>query len=190
MNSNVHIPVGIALSLTASMALPVMQPDTMPEMLLGLSLATIGSVIPDIDINKKGEGMLKCAKTTLSMICTLTLGAVYELNYINIPCFAIVVVSLIIGLFSSHRRFTHWLVGLFTFNVGVIGVVGFKIGLWFFFGMLSHQLLDMLNKKEVQWLYPLKLDFSRYLVSSDSKISKLIGVFAYVSSFALISYYM
>lgn len=41
--------------------------------------------------------------------------------------------------------------------------------------MLSHQCIDMLNKKKITWLYPLPFDFARYICKASSGLSTAIG---------------
>lgn len=42
--------------------------------------------------------------------------------------------------------------------------------------MLSHQCIDMLNKKKITWLYPLPFDFARYICKASSGLSTAIGL--------------
>lgn len=52
-------------------------------------------------------------------------------------------------------------------------MTNFTLGLWFGVGMLSHQVLDMLDKRRITWLYPLHINFTIYAFKANGKVSKL-----------------
>ena len=84
-------------------------------------------------------------------------------------------IACIVGYNTPHRTFTHWLIGLICFTVPFIMMTNITLGLWFGVGMLSHQTIDMLNKKKITWLYPLPIDFARYICKASSGLSTAIG---------------
>ena len=92
----------------------------------------------------------------------------------------------VMGYLSSHREFTHYLVGLVCFTVSFMMLTDVKLGIWFGVGFLSHQLIDMLNKKKIRWLYPLPYDFARYICKAQSGLSSAIGIVS-ICLFALFS---
>lgn len=86
----------------------------------------------------------------------------------------------IVGYNTPHRTFTHWLIGLVCFTIPFILMTNITLGLWFGVGMLSHQVIDMLNKKKITWLFPLPIDFARYICHSSSHLSSAIGAISTV----------
>ena len=85
---------------------------------------------------------------------------------------------LIYGYFSSHRTFTHTLLALILFSLSIYMICNnLAYTMYFAVGMLSHQLLDMLNKQEIYWLNPItKKDFALYSINSSGAISTMMFI--------------
>lgn len=188
MIKRVHIAVGLAASTGAACLLQEMQFDN-PLLYVGATaIAGIASILPDIDINAKSnlkKGFkLVCGIAALFVVLAVVYGLFFnklqELatmflqSKTLLSLFAFLVVCLI-GYNSPHRTFTHWLIGALAFSAPLYFLIGYKLALWFFVGFVSHQLIDMLNKQKITWLYPLKLNCSRYWCASDSTASTIIG---------------
>lgn len=189
MNANVHIPVGIAATTGMALAIPVLQCNSISQYAIYLGSATIGAIISDIDAN--GESTAKKEFRKIMHIMILATSIILIANYLNgtlehtVISFITSIKGIgllgfltccIIGYKSNHREFTHQLIGLLCFSICLIMFTNIKLGLWFGIGMLSHQWIDMLNKKKILWLYPLKINFTRYICKSSSKLSEIIGV--------------
>lgn len=153
----------------------------------GTTLALIGSLIVDIDTDKsKGAKLLK--ESFKGVVVLIILGIIFQtqhnvnvLNYITenktitqrFVGLGILVVALIIGKFSSHRGFTHSLIGIVSYTIPVYMLVG-SLYTWFLIGYIAHILADMFNKKEVRLLYPLKNGICLKLCSSDGVVDKIL----------------
>lgn len=199
MNANVHTSVGLATATGVALVVPMMQCKSIADYSLCLGCAVIGSLLPDIDAN----GESKAKKEFRHVMSFLTVVAVYLIysaymsgtllskisEYIHsirgIGAIAFLIFC-VMGYLSSHREFTHYLVGLVCFTVSFMMLTDVKLGIWFGVGFLSHQLIDMLNKKKIKWLYPLPYDFARYICKAQSRLSSAIG-FVSVFLFALFS---
>lgn len=199
MNANVHTSVGLATATGVALVVPMMQCKSIADYSLCLGCAVIGSLLPDIDAN----GESKAKKEFRHAMSFLTVVAVYLIysaymsgtllskisEYIHsirgIGAIAFLIFC-VMGYLSSHREFTHYLVGLVCFTVSFTMLTDVKLGIWFGVGFLSHQLIDMLNKKKIKWLYPLPYDFARYICKAQSRLSSAIGVVS-ICLFALFS---
>jgi len=199
LNANVHTSVGLATATGVALVVPMMQCKSIVDYSLCLGCAVIGSLLPDIDAN----GESKAKKEFRHAMSFLTVVAVYLIysaymsgtlsskisEYIHsirgIGAIAFLIFC-VMGYLSSHREFTHYLVGLVCFTASFMMLTDVKLGIWFGVGFLSHQLVDMLNKKKIKWLYPLPYDFARYICKAQSRLSSAIGVVS-VFLFALFS---
>lgn len=189
MNANVHTSVGLATSTGLALLVPAMQANDKTVLTLGIGCAVVGALIPDIDAN--GESKAKREfRQILTFLAVFSSGTLFYSAYVGgldkliyslfhsihgIGSLAFLIFC-IIGYKSDHRKFTHWLIGLICFTVSFMMMTNFTLGLWFGAGMLSHQVIDMLNKRKITWLYPLPIDFARYICKADSKLSSAIGV--------------
>lgn len=189
MNANVHTSVGLATTTGVALLVPAMQCENPLEYSLCLGCAVIGALIPDIDAN--GESKAKKEFRKIMSYLILASVAIIGLSYMNGTLIDLLksftssirgigliafIVCCIIGYKSDHRKFTHYLIGLICFTVPFIMMTDLRLGLWFGVGMLSHQVIDMLNKRKIQWLYPLPFDFARYICKASSTLSSVIGV--------------
>lgn len=189
MNANVHTSVGLATSTGLALLVPAMQANDKVTLTLGIGCAVVGALIPDIDANGESKAKKEFRQMTsyLSIFAIATVGyaimrgSVSELisslfsSVHGLGALAFLVFC-IVGYKSDHRTFTHRLIGLICFTVSFMMMTSFTLGLWFGAGMLSHQVIDMLNKRKITWLYPLPIDFARYICKADSKMSSAIGV--------------
>lgn len=193
MNANVHTSIGLATASGIALLAPTMNGHDKITLELGLGCAVVGALIPDIDANGDSKAKIEFRKviSLLSIFGIVTVGYAlttgrlqeiassffHSMHGVGALLFLIVC---IIGYNTPHRTFTHWLIGLVCFIISFILMTNITLGIWFGVGMLSHQVIDMLNKKKITWLFPLPIDFARYICKASSRLSTIIGYIATV----------
>lgn len=188
MNANVHTSIGLATASGIALLVPAMNGYDKVTLTLGLGCAVVGALIPDIDANGDSKAKIEFRKimSLLGIFSVVTVGyavttgrlqeiASNFLHSIHGVGALLFLIACIVGYNTPHRTFTHWLIGLICFTVPFIMMTNITLGLWFGVGMLSHQTIDMLNKKKITWLYPLPIDFARYICKASSGLSTAIG---------------
>lgn len=193
MNANVHTSIGLATASGIALLAPIMNGHDKITLGLGFGCAIVGALIPDIDANGDSKAKIEFRKvmSLLSIFGIVTVG--YALTTGRLQEIAssffhsmhgvgalLFLIACIIGYNTPHRTFTHWLIGLVCFTVPFILMTNITLGIWFGIGMLSHQVIDMLNKKKITWLFPLPIDFARYICKASSRLSTIIGSIATV----------
>lgn len=188
MNANVHTSVGLATASGIALLVPTMNGSDKVTLTLGLGCAVVGALIPDIDANgdSKAKKEFRKVMALLSIFGITTVG--YALTTDSLQDIAssifhsthglgalFFLIACIVGYNTPHRNFTHWLIGLICFTIPFIMMTNITLGLWFGVGMLSHQVIDMLNKKKITWLYPLPIDFAQYICRDSNDLSTAIG---------------
>jgi len=162
MTGKTHMAVGIG---TATLLLNT---NNIKIITGGTILALFGSILVDIDCNKsKGSQLVKELLVGVIIITLLGLFLQLKLNinvlaYITVnktinqmaPALLLLTAMLILGKLSSHRGFTHSLLGIVAYTVPVYMLVG-SLYSWFLIGYVAHILADMLTKEKVRILYPL-----------------------------------
>lgn len=188
MLGTTHIQVGTLLATTTCLVTNKTEPK---EIGIALGLSYIGSLIADIDATEsKFKYIYKKIVTSLIITIVLACGYCYwqkidimqQLQVIkdviqqNQTYLGFVLLFLLctIGYFTPHRSFTHWLISAFLFSYPMYLIVGNNV-IYFFIGMVGHQVIDFLNKKPIKWLFPLPIDFARYKIEADHPKSKRIG---------------
>lgn len=189
MNANVHTSVGLATTTGVALVVPMMQCKSIADYGLCIGCGIIGALLPDIDANGESKAK-KEFRHAMSFLAVVAIYLVYS-AYMNGTLLSMIsefthsirgigaiafLIFCVIGYMSNHREFTHYLIGLLCFTVSFMMLTDIKLGIWFGVGFLSHQLIDMLNKKKIKWLYPLPFDFARYICKAQSKLSSAIGV--------------
>lgn len=192
MTGKVHAVVGVTI---ASGILTLTKiTDNTETMTTLIILSALGSILPDIDISRSLMRKLfyGCMITAI-IICGLaitqgiSLKGLINWNEVTIPiiigfiCFCGMTIY---GFFTSHRTFAHTLLALILFSLSIFLMTSNIIyTLFFAIGMLSHQLLDMLNKERIYWLNPIiKKDFAIYLFNSSGVISTMLFIIGIISS--------
>ena len=133
-----HVFFAILLTLFLENFLHV--PFSLPESILFVS---IGALFPDID---------------------------HPSSYINRKSWRIFSLS---GIAKSHRGWTHSLIGGFVFTA-IVYLISRQYGfnsvysLLFFFGYLSHLILDSLNPSGVAWFWPKRKRYGINLIGTGS----------------------
>lgn len=182
MDSNTHIAVGVAA------AFMIMQPSVeVKELVLGSTLAVIGSLISDIDIHNS-----KANKAIDKIIWIIGITGVTSLiidYFFNLGIYtgilnniAIMKVIVSISLFSivimfakttSHRSFSHSLIGIVAFCVPV-SLIFNNMSKYFLIGIISHIIIDLFNKKRVQIFYPIKKGICFKLCGANGYVNKAL----------------
>lgn len=189
MTGKTHMAVGVG---AATIMLPS---NDIKSILGGTTLAVVGSLIVDIDTPKsKGSIFLKnlfgCA--IILIILSLILKNKFNINILNyitenkeftkiFPALFMLLILIILGTKAPHRSFTHSIIGFILFTIPIYMMTG-ELFKWFAIGYGAHILADILNKKEIKILYPLKKGLALDLCSSDGIVDK----FLFISSIGII----
>lgn len=167
MTGKTHLVVG-----TAS-ALLVTQPSTIKEFFLCIGIAQIGSIISDIDVStsESRKNMNRIIKLVIVIIgILLFLEYQWKIEIIGIVNQNRDLVRIIVGLMAflgvcifgkeqPHRSFMHSFLAVILLS-GILWIIYPPIVPYFAIAMLSHIVIDLLNKKKVKILYPLKQGIS------------------------------
>ena len=91
----------------------------------------------------------------------------------------------IFGTKKNHRKFTHSLLALIIYSIP-IALIYEPILEYFMIGYFSHLLIDLLNKRGIQLLFPLKFKFCFKLCYADGLGNKLLMVLGLVVTILLL----
>lgn len=163
MLGHTHMAVGIAA------ALAVFPPKDLPTLVVGVGAGAVGSLIPDIDVgtstSHKRADFITIAAILISAVVILAdlffhvgikdkLMQNENIAQVLIPAILFIAVCAY-GKDTKHRTFMHSLVALIVLTA-CVAVALPTAAPFFVAGFASHILLDMLNKKRVHLLYPVK----------------------------------
>lgn len=180
MLGKTHLSIGIAV------AAAVMQPETAHECLAAVLGGTVGGVLCDIDTLRndgKKDSIVIQFSAAAAAVCIL--AADYFLN--TGLCAAALqqdrqrlmlgatayIVLWIVGFFSGHRGFTHSLAAGAMF-AQVVRMVCPPLAIPFAAAYASHIAIDLLNKKGVRLLWPMKGGVCLGLCYSDRMANTLL----------------
>ena len=193
MMGKTHLTVGIAAALAVS------QPSTVPGCLAAVLGGAIGGVLCDIDtLRNKGNNDSIAVQLSALALGALILAADWYLNtgiirYVltlgekRLVYGAIALFTLwIIGFFSDHRGFTHSIAAGALFAQAVWMLCP-PVVIPFAAAYASHIILDLLNKKGLRLLYPLKGGVYCDLFYSDRTANDLLFTFGIIASAFLIA---
>lgn len=186
MTGKTHLVVGTALAS----GLLLLNHNTSNSDIITTSivLSALGAILPDIDtghsIMRKvfyGTIIAIGIMIALSFYSNISLKSLINWDEVTLPIIIGIfsfIGLLIYGYFSSHRTFTHTLLALILFSLSIYMICNnLAYTMYFAVGMLSHQLLDMLNKQEIYWLNPItKKDFALYSINSSGAISTMMFI--------------
>lgn len=178
-----HMIIGVASSLAITV------PKTAPEFLLAVGLGAAGAVISDIDVETSNvhRNMGKVLLLTIVaaavifgldiFLKTEIIHKITEDSHIHriIAGCLIFLVVCVFGKEQPHRSFMHSFLALVLLDFA-LGLVWKKLILYFTIGFLSHLILDALNKKKLQLLYPLKGGFCMGLFSASGVANQLFYI--------------
>lgn len=159
LKGKTHIMIGAAAGITIAVKYPI------EKQMLFLTFTTLGSLIPDIDHPRStlNQKILPIKNKFFKEIFYLGvgLGSIYFSYKLNIKAFTLIGIALILTGLSSHRGFTHSLLGLLIYWAGIYYITNSVYNLsmahiGFAIGYMSHLVADMMTNKGIQLFYPLK----------------------------------
>ena len=181
MTGKTHMAVGVGIALS------LLHTKDIKVIIGGTVLALIGSIIVDID-TEKSKGSKLVGEIFVTLVIVLLLGVflrikynVNTLGYITAnksimqmtPALLILLAFVGLGKLSTHRTFTHSLIGIVAFTIPIYMLVG-PLYIWFLIGYGVHIIADLLNKKNVRLFYPIKGGVSLGLCSADGVVDKIL----------------
>ena len=181
MTGKTHLAVGTCA------AMMITKPTNIYSALICLSVASIGSVIPDIDapMSKSRKEINKIlAISTVLTIVIFYIEYRYNLGLVRTIIKNNKIARVIIGIFifliiclfgrkKPHRSFMHSILALILLSLSV-QIIYPRAVLSFETAMLSHIVLDTLNYKKVRIFYPLKFGISIEACKSSGATDRLI----------------
>ena len=170
-------------------SLYLMKPDSISELLITCGVASLGGLVPDVDLkDSTSDKLFDRLMTSLITIVLMSFLIKYFFDidlYCKIKEYDIfsylisVCLFIIIAYFgskSSHRSFTHSILGLFIYTGILFYGFGFNVVIPYFVSHLSHIVLDLFNKKGIALFYPSKFRFCFDLCDSNGKVNKLLFI--------------
>ena len=154
MEKKTHVACGNLISLI------LIQPATVPGLLITLTSSTLGSLLPDVDLKDSTPDKIFDRLTT-SLITVIIMGILinyfFNINlykiiksYNNIFNYVITICTFIImsylGSKTPHRSFTHSILGLFIYTSILSYSFDNNIVIPYFISHLRHILLDLFNQ--------------------------------------------
>ena len=195
MEKKTHVMCANALSIL------IMKPDSISSLLVTTTFATLGGIIGDVDLkDSTTDKIFDRLMTSLVTTVLMSIGLYYlfdinlyskikelndALNYII--CIVLFILMAYLGSKSSHRSFTHSIVGCIVFS-GILAY-GFKgnVVIPFIISYASHIFLDLFNKKGVALFYPSKYRICFGLCEANGKVNKLLFILFSVCYLLIIS---
>lgn len=187
MTGKTHLAMGLATSLI------IIRPMTLSDIIVCTGASIVGALICDIDI--KTSNSRSAFNTILGVIVILAIieGYVnYRFNFSIITMvleesnmyrlmsgLAVFIVACIVCKEFPHRSFTHSAIGVVMFSLMIFYIFP-DMMMPFAVAMVSHIVLDMLNKKSVLVWYPLKKGASLGLCTANGTVNNilcLVGTF-------------
>lgn len=183
MLGKTHSLIGAAASTV------IMQPRDLKELVMCVTLGSIGGLIPDIDMrnseaDKHTKDLLTYAGATgIVALIYFFLAPDKIIKYLQhidltkLVGLLIIILLLCIGMMCKHRGFTHSVefALLIAFSVFML-TKSIVVPLGIFIGILSHDLADLLNKKKVLLVATIKYRKCFGICDADSKISSGIAL--------------
>lgn len=171
-----------------AVALAITKPDTMSKLILTVRVATIGSILSDVDVKDSVPDKLfdRLMISLITIICfSLGLKYIFNIDIHNMiekfnlyfsyfVSIAIFITLAFLGSKTPHRSFTHSLFGCFIFTAILSYGFGLDVLIPFSIAYLSHIILDCFNMKGVSILYPSKQKICFKLCESSGKINNFI----------------
>ena len=169
-------------------SLYLMKPDSISSLLVTCGVASLGGLVPDVDLkDSTSDKLFDRLMTSLITIIIMSIFIKYFFdidlyckikervdifNYLISICLFIVIAYF--GSKSSHRSFTHSIFGLFVYSGILFFGFGFSVVIPYFVSHLSHIILDLFNKKGLALFYPSKFRLCFELCESNGKVNKFL----------------
>lgn len=162
MQGKTHLAVGVAA------AAAVLQPSTASGCLAALLCGAVGGVLCDVDtLRKEGKNDSIMVQLSAAAIAACVLAADYFMklglcaSVLSLDrqrlffAFSVFAALWIVGFFSNHRGFTHSIAcgAMFSFAVHRLCPT---LAVPFAAAYASHIAIDLLNRKGLRLLWPLK----------------------------------
>lgn len=161
MMSKTHLTIGIASSLA------IVNPTTLTGCAMSVIVGSVGGVLADNDIldnDYHSDALIGQLLAFGISAFTLVIDYFFKLgicNYVvnhktmSIIAGIVFCITYFVGFMSNHRTFTHSFLalGIYATSIYIVyptALIGFSVAYF------SHLLLDLLNKKKIPLLYPIK----------------------------------
>lgn len=182
MQGKTHIAGAVALTTL------ITQPKSVGGLLLCVGVSAVGGAICDIDVDGSiGSKKLKqisgfgVVVVLLVAVALLTGRAEFSKviardNSIVRTCFGIAMAFVVcwFGRKQPHRTFMHSILGVVLMSLASY-LVFTEVWQYMAIGMVSHIALDLLNKKRIRLLYPLKKPkFALGFCTADSAVNTVL----------------
>ena len=170
------------------LAIGFVRPDNISSLLITCGFATLGGILPDIDLkdsttDKLFDRLMASLITVVVMYFLikyfLNIDLYDEIKKIDIVfnyviSFCLLIVAGYLGSKTSHRSFTHSILGCLVYTFILSYGFEFNVLMPFLCGFVSHIILDLFNKKGIALFYPCKGRFCFNLCESNGKTNKLL----------------
>ena len=185
MLGKTHMAVGIAAGIA------IFQPDSVMTAAVCTAGTALGALIPDIDVGHSKSRNKVESIIGLVILITVTLATIEAAFHIGtyrqlmsnssvvriLSGFAVFLIACGYGLKTSHRSFMH------SFMAGAILTVCVYIifpmlAEYFAVGFCSHLIIDLLNHRGEQLLFPCKKRFCLDIASSHGLINEVLFAMA------------
>lgn len=182
MEKKTHVACGNLISLY------LIKPTTVSGILITIASSTLGSLLPDVDL--KDSTTDKLFDRLMTSLITIVIMSILIKYFFNINLYQIIksynnlfnyiiticlfIIMSYLGSKTSHRSFTHSILGLFIYTAILSYSFKDNIVIPYFISHLSHMLLDLLNMKGIALFYPFKYRFSFKLCESSGTFNQLL----------------
>lgn len=171
-------------------SLCLIRPDNISDLLITCGFATLGGLVPDVDL--KDSTSDKLFDRLMTSLITIVLMSVFIKYFFDIDLYCkikecseifnylvsicLFIVMSYLGSKSSHRSFTHSILGLIIYSSILSYGFGMNIIIPYFVSHLSHIVLDLFNKKGVALFYPSKYRLCFGICESNGKVNKFLFI--------------
>lgn len=186
MMSLTHLTIGIAASLALA------EPGNASLGLTAIAGGALGGVAPDIDIldnDYMGDALLGQLLSVGVVVAVVAADSFFGLGIVKeiledkgvalVGCI-LYAILFIVGFISKHRAFTHSLLAMVLFSFAA-ALVYTPLCIYYTAVFFSHLLIDLLNKKGIQLLFPIRWKLCLglcYANKTGNKVLMIIGLLA------------
>ena len=190
MTGKTHLSVGLAITMF------VTQPKTIGELVLCIGVASIGSVISDVDVSTSDSHEKLDRILALAVITSIIIAFIeYKWNVGIVKLFMnnSNAIRLFIGMTAflgicafgktrPHRSFMHSFLAVALLSASVYILLPLAVP-YFAIAMMSHMTIDTLNRKKVLLIYPIPLGVSFGLCHAKGLVNNMIFKVATIVAF-------
>ena len=171
-------------------SLCLIRPDNISDLLITCGFATLGGLVPDVDL--KDSTSDKLFDRLMTSLITIVLMSVFIKYFFDIDLYCkikecseifnylvsicLFIVMSYLGSKSSHRSFTHSILGLIIYSSILSYGFGMNVIIPYFVSHLSHIVLDLFNRKGVALFYPSKYRLCFGICESNGKVNKFLFI--------------